>query len=62
MRAMSLDLFMNDTCLKCRKPITLTGVEPHPTRRDLAIHKFQCASCGAIKTRILFRRPSEIAA
>ena len=28
---MSLDVFMNDTCPKCRKLIKLTAVEPHPT-------------------------------
>ena len=59
---MSFDLFMDDTCAKCRKPITLAAIEPHPTRRDLAVHKFQCANCGSTQTKILFRRSSEIAA
>jgi hypothetical protein len=59
---MSFDLFMNDTCPKCRKLMTLAAIEPHPTRRDLAVHKFHCASCGASKTKILFRRPSEVVA
>ena len=30
------DLFMNDTCPRCRKPIKLVVIEQHPTRRDLA--------------------------
>jgi hypothetical protein len=30
------DLFMNDTCPRCRKPIKLAVIEQHPTRRDLA--------------------------
>jgi hypothetical protein len=55
---MSLDLFMNDTCPKCRKPIKLTGVELHPTNRELAVHKFECASCGPVTTKILYRKPS----
>jgi hypothetical protein len=59
---MSFDLFMNDTCSKCRKPITLAPIELHPTRRDLAVHKFQCTNCGSSKTKMLFRRPSEVAA
>jgi hypothetical protein len=35
---MSIDLFMNDTCPECRKPIRRTTITPHATRRDLAIH------------------------
>jgi len=55
---MSFDLFTNDTCPKCRKPIKLTDVARHPTRRDLAVHKFECADCGPVATKILFREPS----
>jgi hypothetical protein len=56
---MSFDLFDNDTCRKCRKPIEETSVEPHPTRRDLAIHNFRCANCGALKTKVLFLKPGK---
>ena len=28
---MSFDLFINDTCPKCRKPIKLAVIEQHPT-------------------------------
>ncbi len=34
---MSLDLFMNDACPKCRKLIKMTAVEPHPTNHGLAV-------------------------
>jgi transposase len=34
---------MDDTCPKCRKPLRLAVIEPHATRRDLAVHKFDCA-------------------
>jgi len=54
---MSIDLSMNDTCPKCRKPMKPTTVTPHPTRRDLAIHSFACADCGPIKIKILFLKP-----
>jgi ssDNA-binding Zn-finger/Zn-ribbon topoisomerase 1 len=53
---MSLDLFMNDTCPKCRKPIKLAGIEQDPTRGDLSVHKFECAHCGCVKAKILFRK------
>ena len=53
---MPLDLFMNDTCPRCRKPIKLALVEPHRTRRDLSVHKFECANCGSVKIKILFRK------
>ena len=53
---MSLDLFMNDTCPRCRKPIKLAVIEQHPTRRDLSIYKLECADCGIVKTKVLFRK------
>jgi hypothetical protein len=31
---MSIDIFMNDTCPKCRKPIKSTTVTPDSTRRE----------------------------
>ena len=54
---MSLDLFMNDACPKCRKLIKMTAVEPHPTNHGLAVHKFECASCGPVTSKILYRLP-----
>jgi hypothetical protein len=56
-RTMSFDLFMNDTCANCRKPIKLVRIERHPDRRDLSLHKFACAECGAVTTRVLFEKP-----
>jgi ssDNA-binding Zn-finger/Zn-ribbon topoisomerase 1 len=53
---MSFDLFMNDTCPKCRKPLKPAAIEQHDARRDLAVHKFDCANCGAVKTKIVFRK------
>ena len=55
---MSLDLFMNDACPKCRKLIKMTAVEPHPTHRALAVHKFECASCGPVTSEILYPKLS----
>ena len=54
---MPIDLFMNDTCPKCRKPIRRTTVTPHRTRPDLEIHNFECADCGVVKAKILLRKP-----
>ena len=56
---MSLDLIMNDTCPKCRKPLKPAVIETHPTGRDLAVHKLECANCGAVQTKILFRKPGK---
>jgi hypothetical protein len=55
---MSLDLFMNDTCPKCRKPIKLTSVDPHPRNRELALHEFKCANCGCATIKVLYRKPN----
>jgi uncharacterized LabA/DUF88 family protein len=30
-----------------------SNVEPHPTNRGLAVHKFECASCGPVPARSL---------
>jgi hypothetical protein len=59
---MSLDLFMNDTCPKYRKQIKLGTVEPHPKRRELAVHRFECASCAHVTTKNLYRKPNVAAA
>ena len=40
---MSFDLFMNDTCSKCRKPMTLAVETPHAIHRDPAVHKSEWA-------------------
>jgi hypothetical protein len=59
---LSFDLFMNDVCPKCRKPLKLDVIRPHPTRADLAVHSFECANCGAVKTKLLFRKQDKDAA
>ena len=56
---MSLTLFGNDPCPRCRKPVRQTTIELHPTRRDLAVHNFVCADCGPVRTKIISLRPGE---
>jgi hypothetical protein len=56
---MSIIFHHNDPCPKCHKPITQTVIEPHPTRRDLALHNFHCADCDPIKTNILSLTPAK---
>jgi hypothetical protein len=50
---MSLTFYSNDPCPKCNRPILHAVIDPHPTSRDLAFHKFHCADCGPIRTEIL---------
>jgi chemotaxis family two-component system response regulator Rcp1 len=50
---MSPELFTNDTCPKCYKPVKVACVERHPTRRDLTHHNFRCAGCGYVKTKVV---------
>jgi hypothetical protein len=63
---MSFTLFTGDKCPKCHKPIMRANIEPHPSRRDLALQNFACADCGPVKTIILSLKPgvppSEVAA
>jgi ssDNA-binding Zn-finger/Zn-ribbon topoisomerase 1 len=58
---MSFDIFMDDTCPTCRKPLSRAAIERHPTRGDLAVHNFECANCGTTKTKILFRKDVQAA-
>jgi hypothetical protein len=64
---MSLDLFMNDTCPKCRKPLEPAIIVSHPTRHGFAVRRCECSNCGVVQTKILFRKlskpvPDEVAA
>ena len=56
---MSLILFVQDTCPKCRKPIHQATIDLHPTDRDLALQNFTCANCGAVKTKMLSLKPDK---
>jgi transposase-like protein len=38
-------------CPRCRKPVTIATIEPHPTRADIAHHNYQCEDCGPVLTR-----------
>ena len=56
---MSLNLFSDEPCPRCRKPIRQTTVGLHPTNPDIALHNYECADCGPVKTRILLQKPGE---
>jgi ssDNA-binding Zn-finger/Zn-ribbon topoisomerase 1 len=58
---MSFMLYVDDTCPKCREPIKQATIELHPTRRDLALHNFECADCGPVKTKIISLKPGNAA-
>jgi hypothetical protein len=57
---------LSDPCPRCSKPLMQTGIELHPSRSDLALHNFNRAVCGPVKTKIislkLSARPSEAVA
>jgi hypothetical protein len=53
----SLVLSSGEICPRCRKPLMQGVVEAHPSRRDLALHNFQCADCGPVKTKIISLTP-----
>jgi hypothetical protein len=50
---MSLNLFVDDTCPKCRKTIMQSFIETHPTHDDLALHQLYCVDCGLIETKVI---------
>ena len=55
---MAFSLCVDDTCPRCRKPVRLAVIEPHPTCRDLSLHNFECADCGFVRTKIFSQKPS----
>lgn len=56
---MSFTMFLSEMCPRCRKPITQTVIEAHPSRPDLALQNFECADCGPVKTKIYSLKPGE---
>ena len=63
---MSLTLFINEPCPRCRKSIRQTTIDLHPTNTDIALHNYECADCGPVKTKIISLKskkpPAELAA
>jgi hypothetical protein len=37
-------------------------VEPHPSRRDVALENFVCADCGPVKTKSISLKPDKSSA
>jgi len=56
---MSLVLSSGEVCPRCHKALMQGVVEAHPSRRDLALHNFQCGNCGPVRTKIIPLRPGE---
>jgi ssDNA-binding Zn-finger/Zn-ribbon topoisomerase 1 len=56
---MSLTLYVDDTCPKCRKPIKVAVIELHPSCPDLAIQNFQCVDCGSVKSKVISLKPGD---
>jgi C4-type Zn-finger protein len=46
-----MQFHVSETCPRCRKPVRLATIEPHPTRTDIALHSFECAECGYVRTK-----------
>jgi hypothetical protein len=63
---MSLTLYTDEPCPVCRQIIRQSTIDLHPTLRDVAIHNFECADCGTVRTKIVSLKPrkrsSELAA
>jgi hypothetical protein len=54
---MSLVLSRGEVCPKCRNAVMQSVVEAHPSRHDIALHNFECADCGPIKTKVISLKP-----
>ena len=47
-----MQFHVSETCPRCRKPVRLATIEPHPTRTDIALHSFECAECGYVERKM----------
>jgi hypothetical protein len=56
---MSLTMFIDDACPRCRKPVKLSVIEPHPSQRDQAIHNYYCVDCGPVLAKIISLKAAE---
>jgi len=57
---MSLTVFIDDLCPRCRKPVKLAKIELHSTRPDLAIQNYHCMDCGPVKAKVISLAPGGV--
>jgi C4-type Zn-finger protein len=57
--AISLTLFTDEPCPKCRKPIRQTTIDLHPSIPNIALHNYECADCGPVKTEVISLAPKK---
>jgi hypothetical protein len=54
---MSLVFHLNDPCPRCGKSKLQAVIEAHPSRSDIALHNFNFAVCGLVKTKVISLTP-----
>jgi hypothetical protein len=49
-------------CPRCSKPVYVASIDRHPTRTDIAEHRYECEGCGPVVTGSLPLRaePAEL--
>ena len=57
---MSVTLYTNEPCPRCRETIRQTTIDLHPTRAGLAIHNFECVDCGLVKCKVYSLKPGKL--
>jgi hypothetical protein len=55
---MSFTLYTDEPCPRCQKPIRQTTVSLHPSLPDIALHDYECADCGPVKTKMISLTPT----
>jgi hypothetical protein len=59
LRRQSLRFFIDDPCPICSQPVKFAEIELHPSRRDLAIHKYYCIDCGPVTGKTYSLKPGD---
>jgi hypothetical protein len=58
---MSLTLFIDDTCPRCRKSVKVAEVDLHPSRPGLAVYNYHCIDCGPVRAKVVSLTPKKLA-
>jgi ribosomal protein S27AE len=57
MGEMLMQFQIQETCPRCGKPVVVASITPHPARPDRALHSFECAKCGPVRTTEILLAP-----
>jgi hypothetical protein len=46
-----MEFQVKEKCPRCGGEVRLATIEPHDTKRHIAVHSFHCANCGEVSVK-----------